>query len=198
MVLYWSYSFRLLSGIGLLPATAIPGLAQTPSPRDVVERFCKLDAQGEQLSPAGWNKLAALFVNPGARRIDGVMVIRDCVVGRPHPEEGRVVFGVACTPLGEIDSAEARFSPIPPEVKVKGGFSVIKQPGRGSAESSRPNEELAEWRIEGPMPGPRLSVDAAIRYVAELRRNASNDTIGKNAEKALASLKRYRKTKRPE
>jgi hypothetical protein len=67
-------------------------------------------------------------------------------------------------------------------LKIKDYLYVVKQSEGESGES----------RIEGPMPCPHLSVDAAIRYVTELRRNATSDTLRKNADKALASLKRLR------
>jgi hypothetical protein len=86
------FGFRLLAGIGLLVAAGVSVLSQGTSARDPVARFCKLDAQGEQLSPEGWLKLAALFVNPGARRIGEIMVVKDFGVSHPFPEKDKIGF----------------------------------------------------------------------------------------------------------
>jgi len=171
--------FRLFAGIGLLVAAEASGLSQGPSPRDVLERFCELDAQAEQLSPGGWQKLAALFSAPGAPRLDTIIVVRDFVVSRPAFERDKARFYAEYIQLGRIDPSQARFVSLP-AMKVRTDFYVVRQSAPGPA----------EWRIEGPMPDPHLTVDAAIRYGAELRKNAANDTIRKNADKTLATLRR--------
>ena len=54
-----------LAGLVLCGSTAgTPASPQQQSPRDVLEQFCELDAQGKQLTPGGWNKVARLFVAP--------------------------------------------------------------------------------------------------------------------------------------
>jgi hypothetical protein len=75
-----------------------------------------------------------------------------------------------------------------PAVKVRTDFSVVGRSTGGPG--GRQSEEHSEWRIEGPMPEPHLTVDAAIRYTTELRKNAANDTIRQNADRTLATLKR--------
>jgi hypothetical protein len=147
-----------------------------------LEHCGELDAQGEQLTPGGWQKLAAQFSAPGAPRLGTIVVVGDFVVSRPVLEKNRARFYVEYIQLGRIDPSQARFFPLPP-VKVRAEFFVIGQSPRGSGGASRQLEEPAEWRIEGPMPDPHLTVDAAIRYTTELRTNATNDTIGKNADK---------------
>ena len=49
-----------------------------------------------------------------------------------------------------------------------------------------------DWRIEGPVPEPRLGVEAAIRYVTEVRANTKDAAMRKNADQTLASLRRFR------
>lgn len=193
MVMHRAFIVRVLAGVGLLIPTGRSMLSQEPSARDVLERFCELDAQGEQLTPDGWQKVAALFVTPGAPRRDRVIVVRDFVVSRPALEKGRAEFYVEYIELGRIDLSAMRFSaPLPAGIKVRAGFYVIKQSGRGYRGASSQVEGRAEWRIKGPVPEPHLTVDTAIRYATEFRDNARDVTVRRNADKTLAALKRFR------
>lgn len=185
-------------GIGLVVATMVPALPQEASARDVLVRFCDLDAQGEQLTADGWQKVAALFATPGTPRRERIMVVRGFVVS-PGSEKGHstlgermVGFHVEYTLLGLIDSTQARFSPNPPAVHVEPSLFVVRQSVRRSGGASGRAEESAEWRIDETVPEPRLGVDAAIRYATELRANARDAAIRKNADKMLAALKRFR------
>ena len=73
-----------LAGLVLCGSTAgTPASPQQQSPRDVLDQFCELDAQGKQLTPGGWNKVARLFVAPGAPRRERIIVIKDFVVSLP-------------------------------------------------------------------------------------------------------------------
>lgn len=185
-------------GIGIVVAAMVPALPQEASARDVLLRFCDLDAQGEQLTADGWQKVAALFTTPGTPRRERIMVARDFVVS-PGSEQGRstlgermVGFHVEYTLLGLIDSSQARFSPIPPTVHVEPSLFVVRQSVRRSGKASRWVEESVEWRIEETVPEPHLGVDAALRYATELRANAREVVIRRNADKMLAALKRFR------
>jgi hypothetical protein len=77
-------------------------------------------------------------------------------------------------------------------MKVRAGFYVIERFGRGSGEISRQAGGPGQWRIEGPVPEPHLTVDTAIRYVAELRASVKDPAIRRNADNTLAALKRLR------
>src|SRR5258705_12958821 len=107
----------IVAGIWLIAqaGSAFPPLL---SPRDVLVRFCDLDAQGEQLTPGGWQKVVALFVAPGVPRRDRIIVVRDFVVSRPDPEEGKAGFYVEYIQLGRINPSAARLFPLPP-IKVR-------------------------------------------------------------------------------
>jgi hypothetical protein len=167
-----------LAATGLVIPPRDSAVAQELSARDFAIRYCELESRGETLSPDGWQRMAALFVAPGAPWHDRVMVVRDFGVSRPLPEQGRIGFVVSYRPFGEIDPSEARFSPLPQSLYVKGGFFVVKQ--------------STGWRIEGPMPQPHLTVDTAIRYATELRANAKEVAIRKNADRMISMLKRLR------
>jgi len=181
----------VVAGVGLLAATAGSVFSQPPSARDVLERFCDLDAQGKQLTPAGWRTVAALFATPGAPRRDEIIVVKDFVVSHPALEKGKAEFYVEYVQLGRIDPTQARFSRLP-QMKVRAGFYVIKQPGPGVADGSDRAEKPGEWRIEGSPPEPHLTVDAAIRYATRLLASAGDDAIKRNARQTLSALKRLR------
>jgi hypothetical protein len=190
------HRFRAIACIGLLIATTNDLFSQDAA-KTVVERFCNLDAKGEQLTAGGWQKVAALFVNPGVPRRDWAMVVKDFEV-IPAPErsrrarkKGAVSFYVEYTPVGMIDSSEARFSALPPTILVAPSFFIIQQTGQASGPSDQ-GGEFAGWRIEGPVPEPHLTLDAAIRYATELRAHATTDALRKNADNMLAALKRFR------
>ena len=158
------------------------------SAREVLVRFCDLDVQGGQLTPEGWQKTAALFAEPGKRQRYGITVIRDYVVSRPLIEN-QAEFYVEYIELGRIDLSKIRFSsPLPAGIKVRAGFQ-LKQSGTTPVGH---RADRAEWKIEGRVPEPHLTVDSAIRYVTELRTDAKDPAARKNADRTLAALKRLR------
>jgi hypothetical protein len=147
--------------------------------------------KGEQLSVAGWQSLAELFVAPGVRGFDKVMVVKNFAVSDPLPAKGgqRVGFSVGYTPLGLIYLSDAHFSPLPKALAVRADFSVVKQFGPRTRASSVQTEH-GVWRIEGPVPQPHVTVDTAIRYANELRTNAKDAGTRKNADVLLTALRR--------
>jgi len=178
-----------LGAVALLVAAGASVLAQVVSARGVLERFCELDAQGEQLVPDGWQKVAALFLTPGAPRRDRIIVIRDFVASRPAFEKGGAEFYVEYIQLGQIDPSQGRFS-ILPTMKVRAAFHVINPSVPRSGAGVDQSAESDEWRIAGPVPDPHVTVDAAIRYATELRTKVTDPTTRRNADATLAALKR--------
>jgi hypothetical protein len=185
MVMHHWFIRRVVVGVWLI--VGMRGLAHSAdsAARDIVVRFCELDAQGAQLTAEGWQKVSALFVQPGVPRREVIMVVRDFVVSHPFPESHKVGFIVDYTPVGLIYRSRARFSPLPSSLQIKGDVFVAWQ-------SSGQGDKSAMWRIEGPVPDPHLTVDTAIRYVTQLRSSAKGDDTKKNADKTLAALKRLR------
>jgi hypothetical protein len=190
--MYRAFTIRTLTAIGLLAATRGPVLSQTPSAGEVFARFCKLDAQGAQLTDDGWQKIAALFVNPGKPRRDRITVTDGGGPLRPTREGAKIAVGREYIHFGQIDLPQVRFSngEVPPGAMIRelGGY-VVKVPGSGGTE---------EWRIEGPVPRPLVTVDAAIRYVTELRANTKDVVIRKNADRTLAALKHFSWNRTPD
>jgi hypothetical protein len=188
-----SVLFVLLASVRFLSAGGVSLNAETTSARNALVRFCELDARGEQLTSDGWRRVSAFFTAPGAQEHSTVVVIRDFAVSQPALENGKTAFFVEYVELGRIDPLRIHFaSPLPPGVKVRAEFQLIqaarKKPGGRPGVMDPPSE----WRIEGIVPQPHVTVDAAIRYVTRLRAASTHPARRRNAENTLAALKRLR------
>ena len=84
-------------------------LSQTQSADEVFARFCKLDAQGGQLTPDGWRKIAALFLNPGPPRLDRIIVSDGGGPLRSTPGAGKIAVGREYIEYGQIDLPQLAF-----------------------------------------------------------------------------------------
>lgn len=172
--------------IALLAATNSSLWSQTHSPEHIFALFVKLDSQGAQLTSDGWQEVAALFVTPGAPRRSRIFVTDGGGPGRPTPEGKKVGFVRDYLQFGHIELPQLHFSAAdgsPGGAHLRAGFDLVKVSG--------PNGEL-EWRIEGPVPEPVVTIDAAIRYVIEVRANTKDAVLRNNADRTLAALRRLR------
>jgi hypothetical protein len=164
----------------------VPRATEMTPAKEVFARFCKLDAQGSQLNPDGWQELAALFVNPGRPQRKRIIVSDGGGPLRPSTESGRIGVGREYIQYGQIDLPQLRFSAangLPPNIKVRTGMYMVKLPSTSGAE---------EWRIEGPVPEPVVNVDAAIMFIMKQRDETSDPAIEANANRTLATLRRFR------
>jgi hypothetical protein len=175
----------------LLIATSCPLFSQALSPKSVATRFCDLDTQGEQLSPEGWAKIAALFVAPGSPRRDRITVVKDFVISDPDlsPNNGKAQLYIEYVELGRIDRSSASFSSLP-GMKVRVLLELVGAPTPRSGERSGPGEPPTNWLIVGSVPEPRLTVARATRYASELFEEAKNEADKNKAERLLAALRR--------
>jgi hypothetical protein len=154
--MYRFFIVKFLVAVGLIIAAIEPFAFSQPEARDVLERFCELDALGDQLNPEGRQEIVALFVTPGGPRLDKIIVVRDFVVSHPAFEKGRAEFYLEYVQLGQISVSLARFSR-PPPLKVRAGFDLLPSdkpdevgPGGKATHVVGPTG----WRIEG---SPRVS-----------------------------------------
>jgi hypothetical protein len=155
------------------------------SPRQVLENFCEMDADGKQLTAEGWRQIAALFTQARPAREKGIIVVKDFVVSNPAVLGDKVEFYVQYIYLGSLDESGPRLThpaPLPPQpVKVRIEYTLSRMdegPGPPA------------WKIDGSPREPHISVDTAIRYVRQLRAQATSSAVVKNADRTISSLKR--------
>ena len=94
--------------------------AMGASPEEIVKRFVKLDVGGERVTPEGWQKADALFIQPSKPPTDFKIVVmasdyavsEDPLAGKP----GEVFPGYE--ELGEVGSS-LRFELAPSRVETK-------------------------------------------------------------------------------
>ena len=179
--------------------------ARQKSPVDVVRDFMKIETSGGRLTFQGWCKASTFFIRPnfypGSRHIHVHVILNDQA---NYAEEtaraqnwAEVYAGM--NEVGEIDG-ELRFEPSPPPphgTKVKEGpsirFDLVLtdkhwQLGPDGA-MSRPITGPPEWKIVNESPELCITVNAAVRYVAEIAAKTNDPAIRKNAGNALAALK---------
>jgi hypothetical protein len=186
-----SYAFRLPdAAFGLLLGVCSVGLtsasiAVPKTPTRVVEEFCRLDADGRQLTPDGWRTISSLFVEPGTPHHGKVTIVKDCAVSDARIADGDkadVYAEYLALAILNPETAALEQGSLPPGgVSVRNDFHLILTDA---------NSPHAAWRITGPVPEPHMTVDAAIRYVTALRDKTTDPRIRKNAERALVGLKK--------
>jgi hypothetical protein len=187
----------ILIAVIFIAATIVSGQAPSASeksPRETLKRFCAMDAEGKQLSPEGVRELAAMFTRPAASRPDRAIVIsKDFIVSNETMDGYRADFYVEYMELGQIDPS-ARFGPPPGPHHMRVLYRLVlthtnRVAGPDDAIQKGVGEAL-EWKIEGSEREPRITAEAAVRYVSELRDMTSDSNIRKNAERTLSILRK--------
>jgi hypothetical protein len=185
---------------------------QAGSPREVVQLLRNLDSHGERLTDAGWVSVSALFVRPEARpRKPSFLVVTDEVVGDAVVKGGQAEVWTESTDWGTVDRM-ARFSRVVGRATGPAGLGDAMQGPimgrhyyrlvltgkywalcRDGVSLQEVNAKPA-WRIEVSDPQPRVSIDAAIRYLTTLSSTSSDPTIRKNAVRSIAAIKGLRQS----
>jgi hypothetical protein len=168
------------------------------SPKDVLEHFCELDANGAQIDEGRRSELAGLFTQSAASAPEDAIVIKDFVILGSTKVAGEIDFEVEYIYLGRLNVATARYSRLPATyppgpVKVRVHYQLV--PNMGGPKNNLKSEgsahpEPAEWRIKGTPPIPHITVQAALQYVTRLRNNSSSATIKNNGAHAIVALNR--------
>lgn len=188
---------RLLTGV---PGRDVANLR--PTPTEVVERFCRMDVDGKQLTPDGWREVSALFVQSGTPRKEKIVVVKNYAVSNASiSQENSASVVVEYLYLGALDSRTALLEQGPlSNSKLRANYTLIlvnknsgvKDSGVSPDDANRKLESRLEWKIEGTPPEPHVTLDTAIELVKRLRDDASNDIVKANAEKTIAVLTRLR------
>jgi hypothetical protein len=191
--------------------------APTP-PTQIVDQLWTMATTGELLTAKGKREAAALYLHPGSASKDNSFRVVSNFWGPAAEIErsensARVYLGYS--PAGTIDAA-LRYTPppAPPKMVIKFAMDYhlvlgpthstttllersgsVKQKNGYIAPTwrvtgTRTVEGPPAWKIEGPWEQPFLTVNAAIRYVLEMRDTTKDPTIKQNADKTLAILLR--------
>src|ERR1700722_6043261 len=164
--------------------------------REVVEQFCRMDWEGRLLTPEGEVETAKFLVTPR----------------RPYPGQEIVVaasYQVSGTRRQDRDArSEVEYRTW---VTIDSSLRFAREEGRipdkpvhdpesyylvftNKHNEFRENELNAVvdapflWRIEIVPSRPHLSMDAAIRYVTDMRDKSNDPLIKENADKTLTAL----------
>jgi hypothetical protein len=215
-----------MSGVSMLsllfvsPQT-ISSQAPAPpkSPKEVLEAYRKMDAEGERLTSSGWCRASRFFVKPGRPPEHYVLAVieGERVTGPSQWYKGgnnRARMGVMCSEVGQID-ASARFTSMVAPDLIDPSGRLLKQPVTPQATGPTATERVydlvltdthwefgargegprevkgpPEWRIEIFDFQPWVTIRVAIRYLEQLRDESSSEMIKKNADKSIATLRR--------
>jgi hypothetical protein len=209
----------MLSLLSLSPTTtSAQGLTAPKSPKEVLQAYRKMDADGERLTASGWYRASRFFVKPGRPPQHTVVAVMDGErVTDPDPRfkgDKRAELSVVCSALGQIDSSGRFTSVVAPQLIDPSG-RLLMQPAApgisGPAPLGRPYDLVLtdthwefgpqgeglrevkgspEWRIETFEFEPWVTVEVAIRYLTRLRDESSSGMMKSNADKSIAILRR--------
>jgi len=184
----------------VLAFVAATGLAQsvTPeqaSPKEIIEDFCRIDAEGVRLTPDGWAKAAAWFARPSPppRELQFEVFEGNVFVGDAAVKGDTAEVGVEYLELGQVDSA-LRFKLAMPDgaVKTRAFYRLVLAAPRGRSVGGNGTGVTGppEWKIEGSEPQPLVTVSTALRYLTQMRGETRDPRATKNADRSIAALKR--------
>lgn len=167
------------------------------SPRNGLETLWKMAATGDLLTPDGWKRAGAYYVNPapwtGNKTV--LVVSDDYALDSVSKKGAKLNAVVICEQLGQIDSA-LRYTLAPPSPYFKSGlgydFETVPSHmlfvGPDGKQEDRINPKWTYWKIVGPQGNPWTTVNGAIRYVVEMQRKTTDPVLKRNAERSLALL----------
>jgi len=164
-----------------------------------VDRFCKLDAEGKQLTSATAKELAPLLVEvkPWAPYAE-FTVIKDYKVRSPAGRGESVRVAIDYNVWGRLDPSSLQFVPFaaPSENRptlMPENIIVVRSNGHsgpGSTEELHGVSASSEWKITRVPSEPHISLETAARYVNEMRYKSREPLVRVNAQKTLAELQR--------
>jgi hypothetical protein len=192
----WAFAISLAIAFGTAEPCLQPQslLDKTESPKQVVERYFRFEADGGRLTAEGWQKANAFWVHPSQRpRNNEVTVIyKNFSVYEPamkgsYTAEVKVEF----LPQGVINS-QLRFTPSQ-TYKAAAIYRLVLTdkhwelgaPGEPPKEVTGP----AQWLIDGIETTEWITVEAAIQYVTKMRDQTTESNIKSNGDRTLATLK---------
>jgi len=168
------------------------------SPKEVLELYRKVDSAGGRLTPSGWREAADFFVRPSLPPQDMAMTVMtgERVTG-VKVTDNRAELWILFSGEGRIDSRGRFTRTIAPGLNGPAAieqqyFLILTETHwelGASREAPRQVKGPLEWRIETFESEPRITVEAAIHYLRELRDSATDPQVKRNADHSIATLK---------
>jgi hypothetical protein len=186
------FTLVLVLAFGVIGAFAQSPAPAAKSPKALVQEYWNLETHGERLTDQGWNKAAGFFLHPGPaphnKRI--VVISEDSSVDEWTTNgntalilvgHGKTVGTVDSNMAFVRDSSDAIKEGILFNVVLTDKYWILNEDGKTVKEVSG----VPEWKIDtkGTDTVIWLSLDTAIRYVTQIRDEAADISIKKNAGK---------------
>jgi hypothetical protein len=188
--------FMLGVVLGLMPmiGSAQSDAPQGGSPKQVAERFCKMEADGMSLVPEHWDEFnsMAIYPHPWQDHSQGIItVVKNYIVNDVMEHGDSAEVNVDYTVWGDLFTSSFRFflkeAPYSGEPVKRNELLTLKfsdKVGQSWDETKVP----LRWRIGGSS-GTFVNVDAAIHYVTEMRDKLTDPVLKYNADRTLVALR---------
>jgi len=191
----------ILGGI-IAPAPAQAPQAQGKGPREIAEEYKQMKADGSLLTSEGWNRANQLFLRPSPPPADQIIAVtsqRGDLDERLKTDKRVELDEWGIYNLGTIDSM-LRFKSSGKSDWGVYVYTVVLtdkhwEPGPNGAPWKEVNGPWM-WKLDGAQSVRWATVDAAIRYVKQMRDKATDPSLKRNADNTIAILKRLEGTPR--
>ena len=178
------------------PRSARP---QQASAKEVVERFCKLNAEENRLSLDGQKEVEELLYEqkPWTQPAE-ITVVRDHIVRASEVQGDKAQVVVDYNEWGRLDSSFhfTHFTPLAElsenhPIAVREYISLIRSDKHREVASNgqwHDVQDVLAWRIKTLPSSLHVNISAAMRYVREIGLRSKDTLVRRNAQVALAEL----------
>jgi hypothetical protein len=170
-----------------------------------MEEYWKLETSGGRLTTEGWNQAAKFFLRPSPIPKDRVVII----VGKNYSiwepiivgDTAEVIIGFDDVCKCQLDS-KLNITPSKSQnaIKTSVRYKLVLTSAYWELDphgTATPKEVhgTPEWRIDAySLQSPVwLTIDSAIRYLAEVSEHTNDSMLQKNATESLVKLKHFRR-----
>jgi len=170
------------------------------NPKEIVDELWRLAAQGQLLTPQGWERAAKLFTEPTRFSAPQSIVVVANEWGPANAfnmKDRAAEADVGFTSLGTIDPA-LHFTPartraqkevVHYELVAVPEYTMMYGPDGKTLISRRPTG-TSTWQIKGSQGHAFTTANTAIRYVMNQREKTHDPVVKKNADQTLRILNR--------
>ena len=177
---------------------SVPVTPSTPAPEEVVDQFVRMDLEGVRLTPEGWRKADAFFVEHSDPFCPRVLIIigRNYAISKPTVDAHTNEFVFGYEEVGRLDTSSLRFSPTITGIETRSGdsFTVVnvRQNLDRDESAKKDKPDILQWKIAGAQPKVmHLTAKAAIHYLTQVRAKTSDRASQSKANEAISRLVPY-------